>query len=397
MSEEIFLLGDHERSGAGDEGVASEGLAVATPRQLMVRRFKKHRLAVTSAILLGLMYLVAGFAEFISPYDPNRNVSSQALEHNTAAKYVPPQIPGFRDGDGNLTLRPQVYGLVQQRDPDTFRITYLRDRSQAVPVSFLVRGDEYELWGLFRTDLHLFGVDEDEHPDTFFFPLGSDRLGRDMFSRIVYGSRISLSIGMVSVIVSLSIGVLVGGISGYFGGWIDSIVQRVVEFLLSIPHIPLWMGLAAALPPGMSQTVRYFMITVILALVGWPRLARVVRGLFLTIRDEDYVLAARFSGASHAGVILRHITPAFTSHIIASLTLAVPYTILAETSLSFLGLGLRTPTISWGVLIQEAQNIRTVALTPWLLLPGLAVVIAVLAFNFLGDGLRDAADPYSNG
>jgi peptide/nickel transport system permease protein len=384
-----------EAQAAVADSEASVRLAVASPRQMMWRRFKRHRLAMVSLIVLGLFYFVAVFGQFVAPYDPNRNIMSNDLEFNTAAKFVPPTLFSFRNADGDLTLRPHAPGLRQHRDPETLRLTYSSDQSKNVPISLFVKGHEYRLLGLVTTDRHLFGIDEARHPDAVFMPLGSDRLGRDMFSRVVYGTRISLSIGMLSVVASLVLGVILGGISGYYGGWIDGLIQRVIEFLVSIPSIPLWMGLSAAMPPGLSNTTRYFLLTIILSVIGWTTLARVVRGRFLTLRDEDFVMAARFSGASEMRIILRHMTPAMTSHIIAELTLAIPGVILAETGLSFLGLGLRDPTISWGVLIQEAQNIRTVSLAPWLLLPGLAVVISVLAFNFLGDGLRDAADPYS--
>ncbi|MCE2490197.1 MAG: ABC transporter permease, partial [Anaerolineae bacterium] len=252
-----------------------------------------------------------------------------------------------------------------------------------------------KLWGFFDTDIHLFGLGPDADPGASYFPLGSDRLGRDMFSRIVTGGRISLSIGLVSVFLSLILGIILGGISGYYGGQMDNVIQRIIEFIRSIPSIPLWMGLSAALPPEWPLEWRYFGITIILSAIGWTGLARQVRGRFLALRTEDFVLAARLGGASDRRIILRHMVPSFTSHLIASLTLSIPGIILAETALSFLGLGLKQPVISWGVLLQEAQNVRTVALAPWLLLPGLAVVISVLAFNFLGDGLRDAADPFS--
>lgn len=372
----------------------AEQIAIATPRQLMWWRFRRHKVAMASAVILVLMYLVAVFAEFVSPYDPNATIESAALEFNRAAKYVPPQIPSFIDGEGNFSLRPGVYGVQQFRDSETLRITYTPDKSTWYPIYFFVEGPPYELWGLWEMDLHLFGLSPENEEGTIFL-LGSDRLGRDLFSRIIYGSRISLSIGLVSVFLSLALGVVLGGMSGYYGGYVDNAIQRVIEFIRSIPSIPLWMALSAALPPAWPPEVRYFGITVILSLIGWTGLARVVRGRFLSLREEDFVMAARFSGNREMRIILRHMVPSFMSHIIASLTLSIPGIILAETSLSFLGLGLRQPTISWGVLLQEAQNIRTVALSPWLLLPGFAVVIAVLAFNFLGDGLRDAADPYA--
>ncbi|MAU10447.1 MAG: peptide ABC transporter permease [Anaerolineaceae bacterium] len=365
-----------------DEGAIS----IASPRQLMWWKFKKHKIAVFSVIVLVFMYLMAIFAGFISPYDPNT--------YNASYKYVPPMTVTFLDGEGNFTGRPGVHGLIQSRDPETLRITYETDYETWYPLHFFVEGEPYKLFGFIDTNVHLFGLGEEADGMPFFW-LGSDRLGRDMFSRVTYGSQVSLSIGLVAVFLSLALGIVLGGISGYYGGWVDNVIQRIIEFIRSVPSLPLWMALSAALPPELSQEARYFGITIILSVIGWTSLGRQVRGRFLALRTEDFVLSARLSGASDARIIVRHMVPSFTSHIIASLTLSIPGIILAETSLSFLGLGLRQPAISWGVLLQEAQNIRTVALAPWLLLPGLAVVFAVLAFNFLGDGLRDAADPFS--
>jgi peptide/nickel transport system permease protein len=364
-----------------------ELLAIATPRQLMWWKFRKHRLAMISIAVLALFYFLALFAGFISPYDPN--------QVNANTKFVPPQSITFIDAEGNFSLRPGVYGLTSERDPETLRTTWETDTSVWYPIQLFVRGAPYKILGLINSDIHLFGLGEDVPANTTYFPLGSDRLGRDMFSRITHGAQISLSIGLVSVFLSLGLGIVLGGMSGYYGGWVDSVIQRVIEFIRSIPSLPLWMALSAALPPEWPQELRYFGITIILSAIGWTGLGRQVRGRFLALRSDDFVLAARLNGARDRRIILRHMVPSFTSHIIASLTLSIPGIILAETSLSFLGLGLRQPVISWGVLLQEAQNIRTVALAPWLLLPGMAVVITVLAFNFLGDGLRDAADPFS--
>ena len=284
--------------------------------------------------------------------------------------------------------------MAQERDPETLRRIYTEDKSEKYPVRFFTDGPEYEMWGLFTSNKHLFGLGE-EAGDQGIFLLGIDETAQDLFSRLCFGARISLTIGLVSVVISLILGLILGGISGYYGGTIDNAVQRLIEFIRSIPEIPLIMALAAALPADWPVIQLYFGITILLSFVGWTGLARVVRGRFLSLREEDFVMAARFSGASEMRVIMRHMTPSFLSHIVASLTLSIPGIILSETGLSFIGLGLRAPAISWGVLLQDAQKLKTVALAPWLLTPALAVIITVLAFNFLGDGIRDAADPYA--
>jgi peptide/nickel transport system permease protein len=365
-----------------------EKIAIATPRQLMWWKFRKHRVAVLSVIVLALFYTIALFADVVGPYDPNT--------YSASYKFIPPMAVTFIDGSGNFIPRPGIYALSSERDPETLREIWTTDTTTWYPIHFFVKGQPYKFLGLFESDLHLFGLGE-EAGDMQIFLLGSDRLGRDMFSRVIHGARVSLSIGLVSVFLSLALGITLGGISGYYGGWVDNVIQRIIEFIRSIPSLPLWMALSAALPPEWPQELRYFGITIILSILGWTGLGRQVRGRFLALRSEDFVLAARLGGARDMRIILRHMVPSFMSHIIASLTLSIPGVILAETALSFLGLGLRQPVISWGVLLQEAQNIRTVALSPWLMLPGLAVVITVLAFNFLGDGLRDAADPFSRG
>lgn len=363
---------------------AAEGIFVASQWQLMWWRFRKHKMAMVAVVLLIGLYVIALFAEYIAPYDPNR--------YDVRYTYAPPQLPRLVDHEGRWHLRPFVYGLKQERDQATMKMVFELDYEKMHPVRLHVSGVSYKLWGVIESERHLFGLEDRE---ATFFLLGADRMGRDMFSRIVYGTRISMSVGMVGIFISLVLGVLIGGVSGYYGGVPDTIIQRVIEFLRSIPTIPLWMALSAAVPKEWSPVRVYFAITVLLSLIGWTGMARVVRGRFLALREEDFVMAALLQGASEMRVIVRHMVPSFLSHIIASLTLGIPGMILAETSLSFLGLGLRPPVISWGVLLQESQNLRAVATSPWLLLPGLAVVMAVLGFNFVGDGLRDAADPYA--
>ena len=360
-----------------------EKIFVASPRQLMWWRFRRHRMALLSGVVLILLYMAALTWEFLAPYDP--------LRHDVQSAYAPPQGIRFFDEEG-FSFRPFVYGLKGARDPETFRKTYEVDKTVKHPIKFMVQGDSYKFWGLFESDLHLFGLEDKEGA---VFLLGADRLGRDVLSRLLAATRISVSIGLVGVILSFVLGIMFGGISGLYGGTADIVIQRVIEFIRAMPSIPLWLALSAAIPKDWPVTRVYFAITIILSLIGWTGLARVVRGRFLSLREEDFVQAARFAGASEGRIIVRHMTPSFMSHIIASLTLAVPSMILSETSLSFLGLGMRPPALSWGVLLREAQNLQAVALAPWLLAPGLLVVIAVLAFNFVGDGLRDAADPYA--
>jgi peptide/nickel transport system permease protein len=287
--------------------------------------------------------------------------------------------------------RPFIYALKRTRDPETARVIYEEDTSKVLPIRFFVQGEPYQFFGLVETRLRLFGVDDRRQQINL---LGTDSLGRDLYSRLIHGARVTLSAGLVGVAFAFVLGLALGAISGYYGGRIDSAIQRLMEFIRSIPTIPLWMGLAAALPIAWDPIFVYVLITLILSLIGWTHLARVVRGRFLSLKTEDYVLAARLAGASEYRIVTRHMLPAMTSYIIAALTLAVPEMILGETALSFLGLGLRPPVVSWGVLLQDAQNLRSISMAPWLLAPGVAVVLVVLAFNFIGDGLRDAADPY---
>ncbi len=353
--------------------------------RLIWRRFRRHRLGVAGGLAAALLYLIAIFAEFVAP---------TTLEDYTPRYRLAPPMPVqlvHTEPDGSWRILLHTHPLVNTVDRSTMRRGFVVDESIAVPLGLFVRGTPYRLWGLVPSDIRLFGTRGGEP----FFLLGADGLGRDLFSRIVHGARISLSIGLAGVAISFVIGVLVGGISGFFGGWIDTATQRLIEILDSIPSVPLWIGLAAIIPLTLAPGLVYFLITLILAFIGWTGLARVVRGRFLTLKEEDYILAARLDGASPLRIVVRHMVPSFTSHIIAALSLAIPTMILAETTLSYLGIGLRAPVVSWGVLLQDAQNIRTIVEAPWLLLPGAAVIVTVLALNFLGDGLRDAADPYT--
>ena len=359
-----------------------ESYYLASQWQLMWRKFRKHRLAVGGGTVLALCYLVALFCVSLAPYDVGRRFPDHI--------YAPPVRVHFVDADGRFHLRPFVYGLVKDIHPETWVSIYTEDTSRRFPLRIFVHGDPYKFWGVLRTDLRLFGVAE---PGVLFL-FGTDDLGRDLFSRVLYATRISLSISLVGVLLSFVIGCVLGGISGYYGGSVDMAVQRVIEFILSLPTIPLWLALAAALPAQWKPLQVYFGISIVLSAVGWTRLARVVRGKFLELREEDFVLAGKVAGATDRRIIAGHLIPSFLSFLIVSLTLAVPNMILAETALSFLGVGLRSPVVSWGVLMQEAQNVQTIALYPWLMIPGVFVVVTVLAFNFLGDGLRDAADPY---
>lgn len=362
-----------------------ERVFVATQWQLMWWRFRKHKMALISAGLLILFYLVAMLCEFVAPYDPEQSF----IQHRLA----PPSKIHIRDAEDRLHL-PFLFKMNRHRDPETLRDIYDEDTSTQYPIRLFVRGTEYKMWGLWRMDLHLFGLHV-PHEEAGIFVMGADRLGRDVFSRLCYGARISLSIGLVGVFLSLTMGIVLGGISGYYGGTIDTLIQRVIEFIRTVPSIPLWMALSAAVPADWPVLRVYFAVTVILSLISWTGMARVVRGRFLALREEDFVMAAQLAGSGELRIILRHMVPSFLSHIIASLTLSIPGMILGETGLSFIGLGLRAPAISWGVLLREAQNVRSVALSPWVMSPAIAVIVSVLAFNFVGDGMRDAADPYS--
>ncbi|MGC9001593.1 MAG: ABC transporter permease [Dictyoglomus sp.] len=359
-----------------------EKIYVASQWKLMWWRFRRNKLAIAGLVVLVIFYIIAAFCEFFAPYDP--------YKYDVRYVLAPPQRIHFVDEHG-FHLRPFVYAYKMDIDPNTLRRIYGEDKTRKYPIKFFVRGHEYKLLGLFKTDIHLFGVEGDGH----IFLFGTDSLGRDVFSRVIYGTRISTTVGLVGIFLSFLFGIIIGGISGYYGGPFDIIIQRIIEILRSIPTLPLWMALSAAVPANWSPVKVYFAISIILSFIGWTGLAREVRSKFLSLREEDFVTAAKLAGASEGRIIFRHLLPSFLSHIIASLTLSIPGMIIGETSLSFLGLGIRPPAISWGVLIQDAQNFRTVALAPWLLLPVVFVILVVLSFNFVGDGLRDAADPYA--
>ena len=359
-----------------------ERFYMASQWQLMWRKFRRHKLAIIGGSVLVIFYLGAIFCGFVAPYD--------RFHRNSDYSFGQPTRITFINADGKFTLRPHVFAYHRARNPETLQLEFTVDKSRRYPIRLFNRGVEYEFWGLFKTKLHLFGVQE----PGYIYLLGTDKLGRDIFSRILYGARVSLTIGLIGVSLSFLLGCLFGGISGYYGGTVDTLIQRVIEYLISIPTIPLWMALAAAIPREWPPLRVYFAITVILSIVGWCGLARVVRGKLISLREEDYVLAARIAGEREMRIITRHLLPSFMSYLIVNLTLAIPSMILGETALSFLGLGIRAPAVSWGVLLNEAQQVQVVVLYPWLLFPGLFVIITVLAFNFLGDGLRDAADPY---
>lgn len=369
---------------APTEDRAAARMAAASQWKLMWWSFRRHRLAMLGGIVVLLLYVVALVPDFLATTDPGKQ--------NARAVYHPPQaLHLFETTDQGWSFRPHVIPMRLVRDPVTLAPTFTPDPNRRVYLTLFGEGYEYDLFGLIPTNIHLF-VPENTRDAVFLF--GADRLGRDVYSRMVKAAQTSLFIGLVGVFLSLVIGLILGGISGYYGGQVDFVIQRLIEFVLSLPTIPIWLALAAALPQNWPPERIYFCITIILSLVGWAQLARVVRGRFLSLRTEDFVTAARLDGASEKRIIFRHMLPSFASHIIASITLAIPAMILAETALSFLGLGLQPPVISWGVLLREAQNVRSIATAPWLFAPGAAVVLAVLALNFLGDGLRDAADPY---
>ncbi len=361
-----------------------DSIYVAPNWKLVWWRFKKHKLAVASSFIVILIAIVAIAPGFFSTQDPHESKATEL--------FIPPQRLHFFD-DGRLQLF--VYAVTGVRNPETLRMEWQTGSEEKIFLQLFAQGYTYEILGLFETNRHFIGLEDPESGDSFHL-LGTDRLGRDQWSRLMYGTRTSLSIGLIAVIISTILGIVLGGLSGYYGGTTDMIIQRLIELLQSLPAVPIWLALSAAMPRTWSVEQTYLAITIILALIGWTTLAREIRSRFLSLREEDFVVAAKLSGSKEARVVFRHMMPTMYSHIIAAVTLAIPVMIISETFLSFLGLGLRPPAISWGVLLKEAQNLQSIALAPWLLLPGLAVVITVLTMNVMGDGLRDAADPYSH-
>jgi peptide/nickel transport system permease protein len=350
-------------------------------------RFRKQRLGLLGAFVLMGLALLVGCAGFFSPYDPQ-------TQHRQFP-YVPPMLGRlhFRD-EGGFHPRPFVYGLERVRDPFTLDWVYREDRSQKYPVYFFVRGPEYRLLGLFKTDIHLFGTGEPEESPGQLFLLGTDKLGRDLLARILAGGQISLGLGLLVVVAALLLGTVIGGISGYYGGAVDTLLQRGIEVVMSIPRLALLLALSAALPPELPPTARFWGLVLVLALVSWAPLARVIRGQFLSYREEEFVLAARASGSGSGRIVFRHILPNTFSYLIVAATLTAPTMIILESVLSFFSFGIQEPLISWGMLLQEAQSVFQLQFHPWLLLPAACLVLVVLAFNFVGDGLRDALDPH---
>ena len=367
----------------------SAAIVEAGPWRLIWLRFRRHKLAWVSMWVLLALYVMAAFCEFLAPCKPGSRDPRYLWGAPQGLHWVRP--------DGRFSLRPFVYGYRRANAGDPWSVAMEPDPARTYDLHLFAGGESYRMWGLLEWDRHLFGVRDAGGRPGYWHLFGTDRQGRDLFTRVLYGARISLTIGLVGVAMTFVLGIVIGGLAGYAGGVVDLVIQRFIEVLQGIPGLPLWMGLSAALPATWSGLRVYFGITIILSLIGWTGLARVVRGKFLALRGEDFVVAAQLLGANRGRIVFRHMLPNFMSHVITSITLAIPGMILGETALSFLGIGLRPPVVSWGVLLQQSQNTAAMVLMPWLLIPGLFVVLTVLAFNLMGDGLRDAADPCHSG
>ncbi len=361
----------------------AETAKVLSPRQLAWRKFKRNRLAMFGVVMLTIMYLMAAFAGFLAPYG----------DRETHAEFarVGPHGLHFFDQAGNFHPVPFTYGLTREMDRATFRMKISQNPEERYHLRFFVEGAPYSILGIFRSNIHLFGVEEGGK----LFLLGTDTKGRDLFSRILYGAQVSLTVGLIGVALSLVIGVTIGLITGYYGGWFDEIVQRIIEMTMAFPQIPLWLALAALVPPTWSSVQVFFAISIVLSILSWGALARQVRAMVLSLKTSDFVRAARYSNASTSRIMFRHLMPSTMSHILVVATLTIPGMILGETALSFLGLGIKPPMTSWGLLLNEAQSVQVILELPWLLFPAVFVVLTIISFNFLGDGLRDAADPFS--
>lgn len=353
--------------------------------KVVCRQFLRHKLGVTGGIIVLVLYLLTFFGGFIAPY----NMST----HHQQFSYTPPTKIHFVDEEGKFHWRPFVYPVVKKRDPITLEIKYTVDTSTPVPIQLFPEGEEYSLWGI-KTKRHLFGVDASKGAYLFLF--GTDQFGRDLLARTLVGGQVSLTVGIFGILVSFTIGIVVGGASGYYGGWIDNVIQRIIELLRSFPRLPLWLALSMILPPEWSSVKVYFGVVTVLSLIGWTGLARVVRGQVLSIRENEFVLAAKALGARDGRIIIRHVLPNTMSYIIVAATLSFPGMIIGESTISFLGLGIKEPMTSWGLLLKNAQSFTALDLYPWLLIPGIFIVFAVLGFNFLGDALRDALDPFKD-
>jgi peptide/nickel transport system permease protein len=370
-------------AGAGLEPATAEKAKLLSVRQLAWRKFKRNKLALFGMWTLALMYLLAALAGFVAPYGDR--------ETHSAFPRTPPTGIHFFDADGNFHLQPFVYGLQRTMDRQTFKPVLTVNPEERYPIRLFVEGETYSLLGLFRSNIHLFGVDE---PGKLFL-LGTDTKGRDLFSRILYGAQVSLTVGLVGVTLSLVIGIAIGLVTGYFGGWLDEIVQRIIEMTLAFPQIPLWLALAALVPPTWSSAQVYFAISIVLSVLSWGALARQVRAMVLSLRTSEYVRAATYANASTWRIMRHHLLPSTMSHVLVVATLTIPAMILGETALSFLGLGIKPPLTSWGLLLNEAQSVQVLLELPWLLSPALFVMLTIISFNFVGDGLRDAADPFA--